>query len=87
MNVFFKNVLSVGGDEATFKDYVCMYVCVGGWEGIFWGWVAVVGLSICLSFSLYLVLLFMDLWRIGKSLACVVDHPSGGLQMGEGNNK
>jgi len=28
---FSKNVLSVGGDEATFKDYVCVCVCV------FWG--------------------------------------------------
>jgi hypothetical protein len=39
-----KNVLSMGGDEATFKDYVCMYVCFGGW-------VVVVGLSISLSLS------------------------------------
>jgi TM2 domain-containing membrane protein YozV len=64
-------------------------MCVlGGGKGVFWEWVVVVGLfiSLSLSLSLYLVLLFMDLWRIGKSLACVVDHPSGGLQMGEGNN-
>jgi hypothetical protein len=73
----------MGGDEAIFKAYVCMYVCFGGWEGGLFGMGSGGG---SLYLSLYLVLLFMDLWRIGKSLACVVDHPSGGLQMGEGNN-
>ncbi len=45
----------MGGDEATFKDYVRMYVCFGGWEGGLLG-VGSGGGSLYLSLSLSLSL-------------------------------